>query len=49
MNMFLKAPRINFFGVYKRKEKYLKLGKKDANPFYILVEFYRYIRFLPNG
>jgi len=48
----LLAPRVRFVGVYQQKEQYTRLGTKDLNQFYDpvhLVEFYRYIRFFPDG
>ena len=50
--MFIHAPRVNFKGVYYMKERYLKTGQKISSQSYdpvYVVEFFRYIRFFPDG
>lgn len=51
--MFINRARVNFNGVYISKITYLRLGENSfQDQFYRpvqLVEYYRYIRFLPNG
>ena len=48
-NMYLMAPRLNFFGYYVLKAKYKKVGEKKEYDTIILVNYYRYLKFLPNG
>lgn len=50
--MFLKRPRLNLDGVYIAKTTYAREGERSLDNFYKpwhLVEFYRYLRFLPDG
>ena len=50
--VYLQAPRLSFVGVYVMKGRYMRNGEKDLNGFYApfhIVEYYRYIRFLPDG
>lgn len=51
-NMFMKAPRVNYCGVYHIKEKYIKVGERSISSQYdplITVYYQRYVRFLPDG
>lgn len=51
--MFIERERVHFNGCYISKTTYLRLGENSfQDRFYrpvLLVEYYRYIRFLPNG
>ena len=50
--MYLKRPRLNFDGVYISKSAYARAGEQGLDNFYQpwhLVEFYRYLRFFPDG
>jgi len=50
--LYLKAPRIRYGGVYMMKEKYVRQGTRAINQMYDPyheVEFYRYFRFFPEG
>ncbi|ALC45252.1 CG5961 [Drosophila busckii] len=52
-DMFIKRERVHFHGCYISKTTYLRMGENSfQDQFYRpiqLVEYYRYIRFLPNG
>ena len=50
--VYLHAPRVNFVGTYTMKGKYLRNGQKDLSGLYSpyhVVEYYRHLRFFPNG
>ena len=51
-SVFMQAPRLSYIGVYVMKGRYLRNGEKDLSGFYApfhVVEYFRYIRFLPDG
>ncbi|KAG8512096.1 LOW QUALITY PROTEIN: F-box only protein 9 [Galemys pyrenaicus] len=50
--MFLERPRVRFDGVYISKTTYIRQGEQSLDGFYRAwhqVEYYRYIRFFPDG
>ncbi|XP_054156051.1 F-box only protein 9-like [Oppia nitens] len=50
--MFIDRQRPNFNGAYISRTQYIRQGDISFNDYYrpcILVEYYRYIRFFPNG
>ncbi|XP_051503434.1 F-box only protein 9 isoform X1 [Myxocyprinus asiaticus] len=50
--MFLERPRVRFDGVYISKTSYIRQGEESLDGFYRAwhqVEFYRYLRFFPDG
>ena len=58
MNMFIKAPKINFCGYYRLKEKYWHTGERKGDQYFVnkynqnplkIYKFYRFVRFFPDG
>lgn len=50
--MFYGEPRLNYCGIYGTKEEYIKEGEQGFSQSYRpyhLVEFFRYVRFWPDG
>lgn len=50
--MYFNAARIHFSGVYRIKEKYIKIGERDLKHQYaplIEIKYNRYFRFFPGG
>ncbi|CAF0868647.1 unnamed protein product [Didymodactylos carnosus] len=51
-NMFINRARVCFNGVYISRATYIRQGEQSLDTFYSpwhLVEYYRYIRFFPDG
>lgn len=51
-NMFIERPHLKFHGCYISKMSYLRQGERGLDNFYNpyhFVEYYRYIRFFPDG
>lgn len=51
-DLFLLGPRVRYSGVYIMKENYIRIGMRMNNQQYDpqhLVEFFRYLRFFPDG
>ncbi|CAF0918661.1 unnamed protein product [Adineta ricciae] len=51
-HMFINRPHVIFNGVYISRTTYVRAGEQSLDPFYSswhLVEYYRYIRFFPDG
>ena len=50
--MFLEQPHPNFNGVYISRNTYFRKGEADDDGLYRpwhMVEYYRYVRFFPDG
>ncbi|KAI0209668.1 F-box only protein 9 [Lamellibrachia satsuma] len=51
-NMYLQRPHVQYGGCYISKASYYRQGEKSLDGFYRpyqLVEYYRYVRFFPDG
>lgn len=51
-HMFINRPHVAFHGVYISRTTYIRQGEQSLDTFYApwhLVEYYRYIRFFPDG
>jgi len=51
-HMFIQRPHVVFNGVYISKATYVRQGEQSLDSFYSpwhLVEYFRYIRFFPDG